>query len=208
MSSNASNDNPKIGIFAGTFDPIHEGHLAFARQAYKECGLTKVYFLAEPRPRRKQGVKALEHRIAMVQLAIKDETYFSTIMLEQARFYVADTLPVLLSLFSGAKLYFLLGEDVIWHLTYWPKVGDLIQSVCFVIGIQKHTPESLRAHIKTMESVMALKIEYQMFKVTDSSISSTKVRQQLIKGNTPKGVPAQVLEYIKENGLYASADQL
>src|SRR5258708_1287895 len=90
----------KIPIFAGTFDPVHEGHLAFAQAALEE-GLEKVMFLVEPRPRRKQGVRALEHRTAMVQLAIADEPQLSTIVLEQARFSVNETLPVLRARFSG-----------------------------------------------------------------------------------------------------------
>ncbi|MCA9332160.1 adenylyltransferase/cytidyltransferase family protein, partial [Candidatus Saccharibacteria bacterium] len=50
----------KVGIYAGSFDPIHKGHIALAEQAIQQCGQDKVFFMVEPRPRRKQGVKALE----------------------------------------------------------------------------------------------------------------------------------------------------
>src|SRR5687768_15392849 len=109
---NAAKDYPlsshalkKVGIYAGTFDPVHEGHLAFAREAAAQYGLDKVFFLVEPNPRRKQGVKALEHRNEMVQLAIRSEKLFASILLEQHRFTVTETMPVLRSRFKNSELY-------------------------------------------------------------------------------------------------------
>ena len=61
----------RIGIFAGTFDPVHKGHISFALQAIEAAGLDEVVFLPEPRPRHKQSVTDQSHRIAMINLAIK-----------------------------------------------------------------------------------------------------------------------------------------
>src|SRR5688572_27140829 len=105
----------KIGIYSGTFDPIHLGHVAFAKEALKQCGLEKVYFLVEPRPRRKQGVKALEHRQAMVELAIAKEPALGSIILDHARFSVRQTLPVLQARFEGSEIVFLMGDDMLAH---------------------------------------------------------------------------------------------
>src|SRR5688572_16122728 len=106
----------RVGIYAGTFDPVHVGHMAFAEQALEACNLDKIFFLVEPRPRRKQGVRALEHREAMVRLATAKNDKYGVIQLEQTNFSVEETLPKLQALFEGAELHFLMGEDVFAHL--------------------------------------------------------------------------------------------
>ncbi|MBI1857228.1 adenylyltransferase/cytidyltransferase family protein [Candidatus Saccharibacteria bacterium] len=118
----------RIGIYSGTFDPVHDGHIAFANAALKQCNLDKIFFLVEPRPRRKQGVKAFEHRTEMVRLAIKNEHSLGSIVLNQQRFTPADTLPLLTERFKGADLYMLIGDDMLDHLAGWPHVECLLQS--------------------------------------------------------------------------------
>jgi nicotinate-nucleotide adenylyltransferase len=125
--------NKRVGIYAGTFDPIHEGHLAFAKQALQTSTLDKIFFLVEPRPRRKQGVRALEHREAMVRLAVADNPCLGIIQLEHSNFTVEETLPKLQALFEGAELHFLMGEDVFAHLNAWPNVNELLASSSFII---------------------------------------------------------------------------
>src|SRR3989344_87150 len=140
----------KVGIFSGSFDPVHDGHISFANEAIKKCGLDKVFFLIEPRPRRKQGVKAFEHRVAMIQLALKNQPKLGTLILEQARFSVSETLPRLRERFKDAQLYMLVGEDVLMHMVNWPNVDELINSVHFVIGTRKLSPSDLVQHISTL----------------------------------------------------------
>src|SRR5688572_18703158 len=140
----------KIGIFSGTFDPIHEGHLAFA-QAALEQGLEKVWFLVEPRPRRKQGVRALEHRQAMVGLAIESEPKFGQIMLEQARFTAHETLPVLQARFKGRQLVLLFGDDVLSHIADWPDVQKLVQAIELMIAVRKDEAEKVVDNLKYLE---------------------------------------------------------
>ncbi|MBI3337871.1 adenylyltransferase/cytidyltransferase family protein [Candidatus Saccharibacteria bacterium] len=128
----------RIGIYSGTFDPVHDGHIAFANAALKQCNLDKIFFLVEPRPRRKQGVKAFEHRTEMVRLAIKNEHSLGSIVLNQQRFTPADTLPLLTERFKGADLYMLIGDDMLDHLAGWPHVECLLQSV---IASAKQIPD-------------------------------------------------------------------
>src|SRR5690606_21472182 len=147
----------RVGIYAGTFDPVHEGHLAFAEQALKLCKLDKIYFLVEPRPRRKQGVKALEHREAMLRLAVADYDKFGMIMLEQINFSVEETLPKLQSLFKGARLFMLMGEDVFAHLNSWPHVEELLGASSFIIGIRKDDRTKMEKQLKNLEKTRGIK---------------------------------------------------
>ncbi len=192
----------RVGIFAGSFDPVHEGHLAFARQAIQECKLEKVFFLVEPRPRRKQGVRALEHRAKMVQLATKNEASMGSILLDHTRFTVAETLPMLKARFKGAELHLLFGDDVLKHLAGWPHIDELLSGVGFVVGIRSNSDVSIRATIKSLEKTRGIKVNYRIFNSLAPAISSTNIRIALKRGREANGVPGSVLEYILSNHLY------
>lgn len=194
----------KVGIFSGTFDPVHEGHISFALEALKVGRLDKVFFLVEPSPRRKQGVKAFQHRVNMVRLAIEDEPRLGLIILEQARFTVPETMPILKNRFKGAKLCLLLGEDVIYNLASWPHANKLIEDVHFIIGT-RHSEKNLHDHLQAIEQAKGKALNHSIFKTEQPKLSSTTVRALLRKGQKPKGVHPEVLAYIELNGLYSPA---
>lgn len=193
----------KVGIFAGSFDPIHQGHIAFARQALEECSLDKVFFLVEPRPRRKQGVRALEHRTKIVQLALKREPHMGSIMLEQTRFTVTETLPILKARFIGAELHLLFGDDVLKHLVDWPHVEDLLSGVSFIIGVRSNSITKINATIHALEKARGIKMNYSVFKSTAPDLSSSQIRLSLKRGQEPLGLTSTVLKYIQSKGLYS-----
>ncbi len=201
------NDNAyqqkQVGIFAGTFDPVHDGHLAFAREALASCNLDKVFFLVEPRPRRKQGVRALEHRVNMVRLAIADERRFSNIILEQTNFSVVDTLPKLQALFAGAELHLLMGDDVVRHLAEWPHVKRLIEAVHFIIGAREDGQKAVEQHLRTLQKTRGITFKYNLFEPSKSEYASSKIRSALRRGQVPGGLRPAVSDYIRENGLYS-----
>lgn len=199
----------KIGIYAGSFDPIHNGHLAFAELAIKS-GMDKVMFLVEPRPRRKQGVRALEHRIAMVQLAVKNNPKYGVIILEQARFTPQDTVPVLQARFKGAELYMMLGDDVLDHLVAyiagWPNIDHLANDMIFVVAARNKKAADIKASFTTLQKISGCKFRYQIIADKLPDISSTKIRPALRKGLQPEGIPQKVWDYIQSHQLYSSAD--
>jgi nicotinate-nucleotide adenylyltransferase len=194
----------QIGIFAGTFDPIHKGHIAFA-QAALDAGLEKVMFLVEPRPRRKQGVRALEHRIAMVQLAIQDHESMGSIILEQARFTPHETLPVLQNRFKGYQLVLLFGDDVITHIAHWPHIRELVNSVGLMIAARHGDEANLALTFQTIEATQNLTFNYQFIDPKCPDIASSNIRLQLKKRQQPAEIPEAVWRYIRSHRLYASA---
>lgn len=197
----------KIGIYSGTFDPVHEGHLAFARAAVEKCGLDKVFFLVEPRPRRKQGVKALEHRSEMVRLAVEHEPKFGSILLEQQRFTATDTLPVLQRRFAGAELHMLMGDDMLAHFAEWPHVEELISGIRFVIGVRNLTAAEVKRRIGIVQKTRGgLTMSYQLFQAPAAGYSSSLIRRQIKSGKQPDGLSEQVFTYIRARGLYQPSE--
>lgn len=197
------NSMPGVGIFSGTFDPVHNGHLQFARDALKLANLEKVFFMVEPRPRRKQGVKAFEHRLRMVQLAVKDDPALGTIELYQDQFTPHETMPVLQARFKGADLYLLMGDDMLAHLGGWPHVDELIKSTHFIVGIRGEEEKALR-YISTLEKTRGLNLRHYIFKSTYSGVSSSNVKTALRRHGVSPDLPQEVSEYIKTHKLYTA----
>jgi nicotinate-nucleotide adenylyltransferase len=196
----------RIGIFAGTFDPVHAGHIAFA-QAALGAGLEKVMFLPEPRPRRKQGVRALEHRTAMVQLAVADKPRFGTIVLEQARFTPNETLPVLQARFAGYKLVLLFGDDVVAHIAHWPHVESLVQAADLMIASRHKDTGALEATLQTLQTTRNLQFHYRIVQPKQEAVTSSKIRLHIKRGQPATGISPAVESYIRKNQLYAASSE-
>ncbi len=194
----------KIGVFAGTFDPIHNGHMAFAKAAL-DHGLDRVYLLPEPRPRRKQGVRALEHRLEMINLAIADEPRLGSIKLEQARFTPHETLPVLQERFKGAQIVLLFGDDVIAHIADWPHIKDLVQSVELLVAVRHHNRNKLTETFTILHQTSGLAFDYQLIDPAQVDVSSSRVRISLRAGDTSQMISEQVAAYIRRHRLYRRA---
>lgn len=199
----------KIGIFAGTFDPIHNGHLAFAHAAL-EAGLEKIFFLVEPRPWRKQGVRALEHRRAMVDLAIADESRLGTVLLERARLTPHETLPILQKRFKGYELGLLFGDDVITymvdHIAAWPHIEELASSASLVIAARHESQPPLTEKLEILKRSHGLPFRYSFVEPKQTTTSSSSIRLRIKRGKAPSDVPEAVADYIADNGLYSPGE--
>ena len=180
--------------------------MAFARKALDECKLDKVFLLVEPRPRRKQGVRALEHRLAMVHLAAADDPKLGTIILEHERFTVSETLPLLLNRFNGAELHLLMGEDVARHLAEWPHAGDLSRDVRLIIGLRNTRPDSMQEQMEGLKKSKGLSFNYNILSTSLSNITSSKIRLSFKHGKASNGVHPKVAAYISTHRLYSAQD--
>lgn len=194
----------KIGIFAGSFDPVHLGHVQIANLAVRSCGLDKVYFLVEPSPRKKQGVKALEHRTTMVEIALRDQPNLGTIVLDHSRFTISDTLPVLMNRFKGSELHLIMGDDVAMRLAEWPDLPDLISKTKLIIAIRHSFQQKIKDSLKSISRIKNQKLDYRILHVDQQDVSSTTIRKKLKVGETPSGLDSKVLDYIQSKSLYAS----
>ncbi len=195
----------RVGIYAGAFDPVHDGHLAFARAAAAEAKLDKVFFVVEPRPRHKQGVKAASHRIAMVQLAIKDDPLFGVLILDDARPSILETWPHLQARFADAEVVVLMGDDVFKRLSHWPRVDGLVTGVRFAVGVREGKLKDLKDHLTVIAETRALGFQYNVFVAPLEHVSSVTLRRQLRSGTRPTGLANAVWRYIQTEGLYSAS---
>ena len=126
------NDGMKIGLFGGTFDPIHTGHLILAEAARDKFGLDRVLFLPTPVPYHRGGVSIspLEDRINMTKLAIEDNPGFEFTDFEisiPGNSYTSKTLSLFHEKFPAAKLYFILGGDSLFSIEYWKDPAKIFE---------------------------------------------------------------------------------
>jgi nicotinate-nucleotide adenylyltransferase len=185
----------RVGIFSGTFDPVHHGHMAFAEEAIKRCHLDQVVFLPEPTPRFKTGVTSIEHRQAMLELATKEKDYLRVLVVGDKQFTVADTLPRLRSSFEGSELVIMMGSDVFLNsLPRWPGVEDMPSTVDLIVGVRGGEDLALlRSHAPSLAA--SFKITFVTTGLDD--VSASKVRT----GNLG-WVSQEVHDYSKRNNLY------
>ncbi len=188
----------RLGIFGGTFDPIHKGHLAAARAALEALKLDLVYFVPTWSSLAKQHSASAQQRADMVQLAIADEPRFKLSRVDIDRgstTFTIDTLRYFARLNPDAKLFFLLGVDAFASIESWKNSLDLAEMAEFVVlsrpGYRADAGSLPSAHLHTSLAIDAL------------DISSTDVRNLIENsGKFSDKVPPEVLKYIREHGLY------
>jgi nicotinate-nucleotide adenylyltransferase len=182
----------RVGIYGGTFDPVHHGHLILARQALEEFKLDEVVFVpAAESPFKIHNHTALAaDRLAMLRLAIADEDGFSVDPLEIERggiSYSIDTVEMFRRRDPQAELFFLVGEDNADRFTEWHRFEELKKLVCFVVLTRSEELQSPEY------PVVQRRIE----------ISSTEIRNRVANQEPITYlVPESVKRYIEQHQLY------
>jgi nicotinate-nucleotide adenylyltransferase len=174
-----------VGIFAGTFDPVHNGHVAFALSAIETSGLDTVVFLPERQPRGKRWVTPLTHRVAMLRLIVRAQPRFAVLVLPDTSFTVAHTLPRLQSRYSGHDLALLVGSDVAQRLPTWADADVLFAAARIIIG-QRHG-----------DSMPALQVPADFLPTMHAHVAASRIRSGQAEDIAP-----QVREYIHKHHLY------
>jgi nicotinate-nucleotide adenylyltransferase len=192
----------KTGIFSGTFDPVHAGHIAFALAAVKEADLDAIYLAPEARPRRKDGVTHVAHRLAMLRLAVAAHSKLKVLELPDKQFTPAQTIPRLKQLFPKTRLMYVCGSDMLAHMPEWPLVKSLTDSMGLVVGLRgSEKPKDIQDLIAKLPSAP---LETHIIFSPRPEISGGKIRQQLVHDARPNGLLSVTKGYIKRNWLYDS----
>lgn len=198
----------KIGLYGGTFDPIHFGHLNLAFEIMEKASLDEVWFIpAQVNPHKLETTPVLvEHRLMMLKLALEDIPQFKIIEIEIARpppSYTIDTLRTLIAeeavKADPAQFYLLLGEDSIPGFFRWRSVREIIEMVPLLIGSRK----CHRTWSGNEDSDVRKAIEAGMVATRVVDFSSTEIRERL-KENLYCGhlIPAKALTYLLDQKLY------
>lgn len=186
----------RIGIFAGSFDPIHDGHIAVAESAIKNLDLDSLLFMVEKSPWTKKKPITLKHRQAMVDLAIRDHPKIKKLEISDERFDLNITLKKIEILYPDSELYFIFGADVFLHMNdeQWPNLEKLLRHYIVVFEREEYRDDAITAHAKELGIVVAIIPSQHLYH------SSSAVRRQ--PGKKQIWVSGQVAEYIEKNNLY------
>jgi len=188
----------KIGIFGGTFDPVHLGHFELAQNARAQFLLDKVIFVPAYQPPHKQEILSLtpaQDRCEMVRLAIEGEPFLELSDCELKRkgvSYTFDTLSEFEKKYPGATFFLILGKDAFEGINAWHRAAELKKKIRFLVAkrgtCEVHVPEGARA---------------EWIRMPLCPISASGIREDVRHGRkVDEYVSPKVLRYIHAHALY------
>lgn len=203
-------DKRNILLFGGTFDPIHNGHLIIAGDVAKKIAAEKIFVVvaATPPHKDKNAVGPADHRLAMAKLAVAGDERFEVSDCELARSgpsYTLDTVNHFRDIYADtAKLYWLIGADMIGELASWYKIAELFERCTIVTAARPgYRPDRLEALEAALSSEQIRRLKDNILQTPLVDISASEIRHRATAGR-PIGdyVANGVREYIEQNKLY------
>ncbi len=194
----------KIGIFAGTFDPIHNGHIEFARAAITAANLEKVIIVAEKEPYRKKPHASWDHRQAMIERATQDITLVDHDYGFAAKLSHQHTMKDMLEnahkhYGANNEYWFLVGSDVYEHIHQWHDLLTEHEYGGFVVALRDdHTKSWLEVRAQSIP----IKPNTIIIQSGHPHVSSSLIRSLAQQNQIPQDVPTGVMEYITSHQLY------
>ncbi|QGJ70507.1 Nicotinic acid mononucleotide adenylyltransferase [Planctomycetales bacterium 10988] len=202
----------RLGIFGGTFDPIHYGHLLLAETAREQCALDEIRFIpAAVSPHKKAQVsQSQKHRLEMIRLAIGGHPQFTLSTREIERggvSYTVETLEELHQENPDAELFFLVGADILPQFSTWHQPKRICELTTLIVGQRPyHQENDLGEFLKNYwkedrpETIREIQVDNPAF-----GISSREIRQRIAEGRSIRyRTPRAVEIYIETHQLYQS----
>jgi nicotinate-nucleotide adenylyltransferase len=196
----------RIGLFGGTFDPPHVGHLILSSEALHQLKLARLLWVLTPLPphKRDQLITSVEHRLAMLQLAIADNPAFELSRLELDRpgpHYTLDTVQLLAAQQPQADIILLLGSDSLGDLPAWHFPTDLL-AACYQVGVMHRPGNSV--DLSTLDSVLpGIKSKVKFIDAPLLEIASSEIRLRVKSGEPFRYyLLPSVYEFIQKHNLY------
>lgn len=193
----------RIGLFGGSFDPVHQAHVALAREALAALALDEVRWLPTGQPWQKaRSMTAAKHREAMVRLAIAGEPCFVLDRTELARSgpsFTLDTVRALQQQQPAAEWTLLIGQDQYANLHTWNGWRELLQRVVLAVANRPGVQAAVHPEV--------LAFPHRAVPLAMMDISSTQIRQRTAAGlDITELVPPAVARYIEQQALYRAAN--
>ena len=196
----------RIGLFGGTFDPPHLGHLILASEAQTQLELTRLLWILTPDPPHKQDqvITPTEHRLAMVKLAIQDNPSFELSRVELDRpgpHFTLDTVHIIAGQNPDAEIVPIIGGDSLRDLPTWHEPKELLYA-CHWVGVMRRPSDE--ANLEALEHELpgiSSKVHYVDAPLLE--IASRDIRSRIAHGESVRYyIPKAVYEYIEEHHLY------
>lgn len=205
----------RIGIFGGTFNPVHLGHLRVALDVKDVFCLDKILFVPTGiPPHKKDDVAPIHDRMNMLRIAAADVSDFEVSDIEAHRngiCYAIDTVRMLKEKYRGAELFYIVGTDAFSSIRTWKEYGKLLGNISFIVMIR---PKCIQDESYKIDKVRYIEVDGKrafpdtpstvyLYPVTQIDISSSFIRLCIKRGESISYfTPKDVVEYIKERGLY------
>ncbi|HXO67213.1 MAG TPA: nicotinate-nucleotide adenylyltransferase [Candidatus Dormibacteraeota bacterium] len=198
-----TSEGPRLGVFGGTFDPIHLGHLEVAEDCARKLDLDPVLMVpSNLPPHRAQPRASAQDRMAMVQLAVIGYQRLRASDLEVRRggvSYTVDTIRALRQEYPAAEITLLLGWDAVEEFAGWRDTAEVTRLARIAVFNRAGSP----APDRTILDELGLPPDTAVLEVASPAVSATSVRRLLAEARPGAAVlPPAVEEYIRENGLY------
>lgn len=189
----------KIGIFGGTFNPVHNGHVNLVKNFRKKLKLDKVLVIPTANPPHKQAENLVsgQDRINMCNLAFGNLAEVSDVEISRGgKSYTVETLEELKKIYKEDDFYFLVGSDMLLSFKRWYRWEDIL-GMCTLCATDRNNEESC----KDADEDFFNKIIFCNF--DKFVISSSEIREKLKSGDDVSSLLSEeVIDYIKEKGLY------
>ena len=200
----------RIGVFGGTFDPPHLGHLILAAEAVEQLALDRLLWVlaSQPPHKRRKAVSTLPARLEMVRAIVQDDAQFELSRVDIDRpgpHYAVDTMALLEAQFLGAELFFLMGGDSLGDLPSWGQAQRFVDS-CAGIGVMRRPPNHVS--LDQLESQLpGLTKKIRFIEAPLLEIASSEIRERIIAGrNYRYYLPAAVFDLIEKGGFYSAPE--
>jgi nicotinate-nucleotide adenylyltransferase len=200
---------PNIGVFGGTFNPVHTGHLVMAQDALERFELDTVLFVPSRRPPHKDAdeLAPARHRVAMLDLAVAEDPRFEVSPVEIERdglSYTVDTVQLLRRQNPGSDLSFIIGSDTLPELHSWKDIRRLLD-LCEVVTVARprFDLESMSHEELRLDPELSARLLTRVAVGHRVDISSSDIRMRIAEGMSIRYlVPPGVEMYITEHKLY------
>lgn len=197
----------RLGVFGGTFDPIHLGHLSIARNAFKQLSLDQILFVPAKAPQLREGKDPIGtpyQRYEMVRLAIDDIPEFFVSDIELRRpgpSYMVDTIKELSDCFSSTQieLYLILGSDLLDRFHQWHQYQVILEACTLAI----YARPGYSTTVESSEIIGIGSLRMEVIEGPGFSYSGTKIRESLRNGALDvQGFLSEIGEYIEMENIY------
>ena len=200
---------PAIGLFGGSFDPVHNGHLHIARAFADELALDTVIFLPAGDPYHKGGSRTdARHRLAMAQLAAQADPRFAVSdcdIVRRGATYSSDTAAIFRQNFPAADLWWLLGADSLNTLHTWKNWRQFADTVNIAVAGRSDSDAAPDAERAAWQRQAEAAGSLKTLSAPLHPASSTDIRRALAGGGAGALLPPEVAAYIRRHRLYHAA---
>lgn len=202
----------KTGIFGGTFNPVHLGHLAVCEAAHAAHGLGRVLLVPSGAPPHKQNEQELvpgARRLEMVRIAVEGRDFLEPSPVELDRSgpsYMVDTLELLQRQYPEDELFLVVGGDTVGELSTWYSWRRLFElSRIVAVNRPGFSPDFDDPLFAQLSAEILRQCAADMVEMDEVDISSTRIRRAAARGEElASWVPPGVSDYIRDHGLYSS----